>query len=166
MNPALSRIQSFPITWQHESSSARKDIREKVDILDLTTVQGPELPAAVQAIAPAETALLYTSLSQNSYKEDAPWGELNHTSFVWRNAHAKPLLAMDNATWANGTEQANPLRELHVPAFESGESRWMELVVNNIDDRGHPFHLVRSRFLISPSKIGWLTVTSMGMNSM
>ncbi len=151
MNPALSRIQSFPVAWPRNpsTSSPRKDVRETVDVFDLTSAQGQALSTAADQI-PAETAVLYTSLSQNSYKNDEPWGELNHTSFVWRDGHAKPLLAMDKTTWENGTEQANPLRKFRVPEFEGGEDRWMELVVNNIDDRGHPFHLVRFLTLTVP----------------
>lgn len=141
MNPALARIQTFPLTWPR-TASPRISIREQVKIFNLATAKGDE-HSIITLPQPAETAVLYTTVSPNSYKEDAPWGELNHTSFVWKDAHAKPLLAMDKGTWENGTEQANPMREFGVPKFESGEGRWMELVVNNIDDKGHPFHLVR-----------------------
>lgn len=148
MNPALARIQTFPLTWPR-TPSPRINVREQVDIFDLATAQGSDgdsVDSSITLPEPAETALLYTTVSPNSYKEDAPWGELNHTSFVWKDAHAKPLLAMDKKTWENGTEQANPMREFGVPKFAGGEGRWMELVVNNIDDKGHPFHLVRFFF--------------------
>jgi hypothetical protein len=35
-----------------------------------------------------------------------------------------------------------------VPGVEVG--RWVDIVVNNLDDRGHPFHLVRDDYLPFP----------------
>jgi hypothetical protein len=144
MNPALTRIQSFPLEIPATASHfGRKDSRENVEILDMKNVQGPSLPeGSAVGKAPAEIALLYTSLGISSFRNDEPWGEVNHTSWVWKDPKAKPLLAIDRTLWENGTQQANPLRKFSVPRYEAGPERWLELVVNNVDDKGHPFHLV------------------------
>lgn len=151
-NYALTRIQKFPLVWKRlsKATQARKDVREQVEVFDIKNAHGPELPAQ-SAIhdAPAETALLYTSLGISSFRNDEPWGEVNHTSWVWKDPQAKPLLALDRSEWAAGTEQANSLRTFHVPWYEAGQERWIDLVVNNIDEKGHPFHLV-SRNRTSP----------------
>lgn len=94
---------------------------------------------------PAETALLYTSLAINNFRHDEPWGEVNHTSWVWKDPKAKPLLAINRDEWADGTEQANTLRTFRAPWYRDGQDRWIDLVVNNVDDKGHPFHLVRGQ---------------------
>lgn len=146
-NYALTRIQTFPLTWTRlgrgQSPYTRQNVREQVDVFDIRTAHGPAMPgnSAIHA-APQETALLYTSLGTNSFKNDEPWGEVNHTSWVWKDPSAKPLLALDRDEWAKGTEQANQLRTFDTPWYAAGQERWIDLVVNNIDDKGHPFHLV------------------------
>ncbi|KAJ3494552.1 hypothetical protein NLG97_g4007 [Lecanicillium saksenae] len=144
-NWALERIQDFPLKWSKSSASGshvRKDVRKFVDIFNVKDAQGAEMPASSSIHnAPADTALLYTSMSINSFKENEPWAEVNRTSWVWKDPQAKPLLAIDRDEWADGTEQANPLRTFRSPWYESGQDRWIDLVVNNVDDRGHPFHL-------------------------
>lgn len=154
-NWALTRIQDFPLKWRRSSTSdhVRQDVRKRVDIFNMKDAHGIELPAdSAIPDKPDETALLYTSLSINSFKQDEPWGEVNHTSWVWKNPKAKPLLAIDSDEWADGTEQANNLRTFRAPWYESGQDRWIDLVVNNVDDKGHPFHLVREQRSFSQLK--------------
>ncbi|EGX88278.1 ferro-O2-oxidoreductase [Cordyceps militaris CM01] len=144
-NWALTRIQDFPLTWRRRSTAAslaRRDVRPAVAVFNMKDAHGAEVPpdAALHRDA-AETALLYTSLSINNFKKDEPWGEVNHTSWVWKDPRAKPLLALDADAWADGTEQANTLRTFRAPWYRDGHDRWMDLVVNNVDDKGHPFHL-------------------------
>ncbi|KAG5983224.1 hypothetical protein E4U55_000514 [Claviceps digitariae] len=161
MNPALTRVQNFPLQWTHShggSSSSNNKMKKKkrpaesqelVSVFNLQNAQGH--PVALDT-APPDTALLYTSLGINAFKHDEPWGELNHTSWVWRDPYAKPLLATDKNAWQTGTEQANPLRTFKVPWFEAGRKRWVDLVVNNVDDRGHPFHLHGHDFYVLQSR--------------
>ncbi|KAG5999529.1 hypothetical protein E4U43_002016 [Claviceps pusilla] len=153
MNPALTRMQEFPLNWtrSHISSGSAEvgDGWELVNVFNLENAQGH--PVALDE-APADTTVLYTSLGINAFKKNEPWGELNHTSWVWRDPYAKPLLAMDKNAWHSGTEQANPLRTFKVPRFEAGEQRWMDLVVNNVDDRGHPFHFHGHEFYVLASR--------------
>ncbi|UNI19384.1 hypothetical protein JDV02_005569 [Purpureocillium takamizusanense] len=155
-NPALTSKQSFSLAW---SDSLDTTFRRKtngmriVNIYDLADIQAPHVPTAYTLRnAPDEIALLYTSLAINSFKDDEPWGELNHTSWVWENPKAKPLLAMNKADWENGTVQANPMRSFHVPWFEADNERWLELIVNNVDDKGHPFHLHGYDFYVVASR--------------
>ncbi|KAK8931870.1 Laccase-2 [Metarhizium anisopliae] len=145
MNPALTRMQSFSLSWipSAETEHQREGNPPKVEIYNIQNAEGLLIPEdAPLRKNPVEIALLYTSLSINSFKNDEPWGELNHTSWTWKDPQAKPLLAIDRTEWENGTEQANPLRRFRVPRYEAGEDRWLDLVVNNVDDKGHPFHLV------------------------
>lgn len=144
-NWALTRIQNFPLKWRRSSASThlRQDPRKIVEIFNVKDAHGIEIPSdSGMHKEPAETALLYTSLAINNFKHDEPWGEINHTSWVWKDPKAKPLLALDRDEWADGTEQANTLRTFHAPWYQDGQDRWIDLVVNNVDDKGHPFHLV------------------------
>ncbi|XWW96247.1 hypothetical protein V2A60_004220 [Cordyceps javanica] len=143
-NWALTRIQDFPFKWHRLGASvrSRQDVRENVDVFNVRDARGVEIdPDSRIHQQPTETALLYTSLAINNFKHDEPWGEVNHTSWVWRDPQAKPLLALDRDEWANSTEQANNLRTFRAPWYQDGQDRWIDLVVNNVDDKGHPFHL-------------------------
>ncbi|QUC19070.1 uncharacterized protein UV8b_03311 [Ustilaginoidea virens] len=155
MNPALTRAQSFALEWVHcaHGRHDRNDIRDTVDMYDLNDAQGPVLARnSPVRKKPAEIALLYTSLAINSFKNDEPWGELNHSSWVWKDANTAPLLATHRTAWVNGTEQANPLRTFNVPQFAAGQDRWLDLVINNVDDKGHPFHLHGYQFYVLGSR--------------
>ncbi|KAG5922719.1 hypothetical protein E4U53_003672 [Claviceps sorghi] len=151
MNPALTRMQEFPLEWTTTTTTTKEqgESQELATVFHLHNAQGH--PAALER-APADTALLYTSLGINAFKNNEPWGELNHTSWVWRDLYATPLLAMDKDAWQNGPEQANPLRTFHIPWFAAGEQRWVDLVVSNVDDRGHPFHLHGHEFYVLASR--------------
>ncbi|KAJ6440222.1 laccase IV [Purpureocillium lavendulum] len=156
-NPALTSKQLFPLLWSEPIGTAdprtTPAAADAVDLYDMAHAEAPHMPhtSAVRQ-EPAELAVLYTSLAINSFKDDEPWGELNHTSWVWKDPSAKPLLATDRESWANGTAQANAMRNFHVPQFKAGEDRWLELVVNNIDDKGHPFHLHGYEFFVVASR--------------
>lgn len=147
-NWALTRIQDFPLQWRRSSASThvRHDIRKNVEVFNMKDAHGTETSSdSGVRKEPAETALLYTSLAINNFRHDEPWGEVNHTSWVWKDPKAKPLLALNRDEWANGTQQANTLRTFRAPWYQDGQDRWIDLVVNNVDDKGHPFHLVRNQ---------------------
>lgn len=92
---------------------------------------------------PAETSVLYTSMSVRSANDMKPVGSVNHTAWIVADSKASPLLALDRSQWDSVTKQPSPIWMLDVPWFpQSGNDRWMELVLNNFDDRGHVFHLV------------------------
>lgn len=99
--------------------------------------------AALSAKA-GETCVLYTKMSIRSSFHERPVGQVNHSAWVLADPSWPPLLALDRADWGNVTVQPNTIAELQVPWYrDSANTKWMELVINNMDDKGHPFHLVR-----------------------
>lgn len=146
INFALTRIQTFPLVWTRSNPQKQSKPR-KVDLqFDLKDAQGLELPSTSAIHNPAaETALLYTTLGLRTIVGNQPIGEVNHTSWLIANPQAKPLLALEPESWAGVTKQPSKVQKFHVPHFKassSNEERWMDLVVNNVDDKGHPFHVV------------------------
>jgi hypothetical protein len=69
---------------------------------------------------------------------NVPSGFINRTTWAPQTSPAKPLIEIERGMW-----DQNQL----VPVVEVG--KWVDLVVNNLDDRGHPFHLVRDDYFIS-----------------
>lgn len=92
---------------------------------------------------PRETAVLYTTMLVRAANHNRPVGTVNHTSWAVSDAKAQPLLSLDRQQWSSAVPQPTTAQTLKVPWFrESGPGKWLELVINNFDDKGHPFHLV------------------------
>lgn len=144
VNPALDPVQSFPISWPVSESESSRDKRDDGTIakqFDLHDAQGESLQASSPVhTKPDNLAVLYASLSIRSINNNHPTGDVNHTAWVLADPNAKPMLALDRADWGNVTKQPSPIQLFKVPYFEDGG--WMDLVINNMDDRGHPFHMV------------------------
>lgn len=149
-NFALTRIQSFPVSKSRQRRGTQPQFRERSDSdsppLYLADVQGPILDERAPSFqVPSETVVLYTTVQIRSSSHNQPVGIFNHSSWILNDSQAKPLLALDESDWEQVTNQPSAVQHLNVPSFSMGdaEEKWMELVVNNMDDKGHPFHMVR-----------------------
>jgi hypothetical protein len=147
-NFALTPRQSFPVLWSGDSSEdARKDDYKDDDLEPIAYFNLAEASGSpVMDIAkPVETSVFYTKMSIRSDTGLRPIGSVNHTTWRVADPKAPPLLALDRSQWDRVINQPSHMWTLDVPWYhESGEDRWMELVLNNIDDKGHVFHLVSS----------------------
>jgi hypothetical protein len=78
-----------------------------------------------------ETFLLYTKIEILSEYSNIPKGFINRT--FWETpSEAFPLREMGRGDWGNSW----------IPWTGPGKSNWIDIVVNNMDDKSHPFHLV------------------------
>lgn len=94
-----------------------------------------------------DVAVFYTRLEILAFHENAPLGVVNHSSWFVEDANAAPLLGQDRHEWATTITPPAVFGDLEmqrdVPWYrQSGPDRWMDFVVNNLDEKGHPFHLV------------------------
>ncbi|KAI9695153.1 MAG: hypothetical protein M1820_008859 [Bogoriella megaspora] len=83
-------------------------------------------------VSPANTIVLYTNTLMLAHQNNVPMGYINHTS--WRSSSA-PLILQPRTYWENGTQ--------FVPfiPYSDHEHAFVDIVINNLDDSGHPFHL-------------------------
>ncbi|KAJ5218927.1 multicopper oxidase-domain-containing protein [Penicillium cinerascens] len=144
-NFALTPQQSFPVIWRDKGDELRKDEprsdnNQPVPKFNLAQLSG-SVVADYVAKKPSETSVLYTSMSIRSASGLRPVGSVNRTTWVVADPRAPPLLALDQSEWNRVTKQPGPVWALDVPHYQSGEGKWMELVVNNPDHQGHVFHL-------------------------
>ncbi|TQV93610.1 ferro-O2-oxidoreductase [Cordyceps javanica] len=153
-NYALTRIQSFPVdnldATVERALSRREDA---VELLSLAELKGLALSdAAANATDPAETAVFYTTIRNRATHENRPAGLFNHSSWIVKDVFSPPLLAVDKAEWADLAKEPSPLQNFTVSTFEASgagdKTRWMDLVINNSDDKGHPFHLHGQSFYV------------------
>lgn len=115
----------------------------------LSETRGPQLEAMPGLETPAEKFVLYTSMSLSSEAGNRAVGTVNHTSWIVGDSKSSPLLSIAPENWAKVIKQPTRIQQLPVISLKSsGKNRWIELVVNNSDDKGHPFHLVRESLLL------------------
>lgn len=147
MNPALTTTQHFPFRWDHTPASSLLLTREDkiAKQFDLQDAQGETIdPKSGVHEKPSNAALFYTTIDIRAKQNNQPVGSVNHTSWILADPAAPPLLALDRTKWDGVTKQPSSRQKLHVPFFH--EDEWIDVVVNNGDDKGHPFHIVRSFF--------------------
>ncbi|ODA81348.1 hypothetical protein RJ55_04313 [Drechmeria coniospora] len=144
-NFALVPEQPFPLRWSRGRRSPEhgKQDADALPHLSLGDLQGAPLdPSTARIDEPAERAVLYLAMQVRAASHNHPVGTVNHTSWLTTGPMEQPLLALDRDAWAGAVEQPTSVQKLKVPWFkESGEGRWIELVLNNFDDKGHPFHM-------------------------
>jgi FtsP/CotA-like multicopper oxidase with cupredoxin domain len=87
-------------------------------------------------------------MSYLAINSNRPKGSINHTTWAVSERFT-PLLALERLTWP-----ADP--EPFIPETDGAE--WIDIVLNNFDDRGHPFHLHGHDFYVlashAPSRVG------------
>ncbi|KAJ9156673.1 Multicopper oxidase [Pleurostoma richardsiae] len=141
-NFALTPTQSFLLSAENsvEQTNAT-DMGNKTTLtrFDLQSAKGPTLahplPEADEAI------MLYSSVQILSHQNYRPMGFINHTS--WRPQDL-PLIAVDRDDWNQG----------QIVSWTGPEPAWVDLVINNIDGTGHPFHLHGFDFYVIASYEG------------
>jgi hypothetical protein len=98
--------------------------------VDLATLSSTEEPSHIVTAEEEQTILLYASTQTLSVHGNKPLGFVNHTS--WQ-PQSLPLLSQNRSSWDD-----NQL----IPFIGSGSKPTkVRLVINNLDDGAHPFHL-------------------------
>lgn len=151
-NPALRPNQSFPLFQglietpevktapsEHDTPLIRFDLAKAIPSFP----HGSPIP-----ITANQTILLYTRTEKLAKFANHPKGFINRTS--WSPQLSSPLISLPRAFWDNN--QLIPYIPFSTPAL------WIDLIVNNLDDGSHPFHLHGHSFYVlasSRSEHGW-----------
>ncbi|KAK3940215.1 multicopper oxidase-domain-containing protein [Diplogelasinospora grovesii] len=152
-NPALNPSQSFAIS---PSVSGLEEllppaVKAPLDLATLTPKDDqitPLLPVADQTI------LLYVKTQILAKFSNQPKAFINHTSW---EPQSPPLISLPREKW-----DKNQL----VPSIATTTSQenkkpvWVDIVINNLDDGSHPFHLHGHQFWVlssyrSPGREAW-----------
>ncbi|KAK2747994.1 hypothetical protein FQN57_001585 [Myotisia sp. PD_48] len=152
-NPALTDTQTFPILDPQISSNdvgalANNLIGHTSDYIDLSQLL---LPASSLTHLPNEadeTFVLYTVVSRLSRNGNSPFGYFNHTSWRPQAKPSLPLISLDRKNWD----------ENQFAISMGPKPIWVDLIVNNLDEGPHPFHLHGHNFYVLSlfeSTLGW-----------
>ncbi|KAG0648377.1 Diphenol oxidase 2 [Hyphodiscus hymeniophilus] len=96
-------------------------------------IEQPKKQAGHRAIGPmpesaGQTILVYTHIEMPAHDDQVTIGYMNQTNWI---PQVEPLLYVPREQWDN---------HQFMPTVKATED-WVDIVVNNFDDQGHPFHL-------------------------
>ncbi|PWY83987.1 hypothetical protein BO83DRAFT_352153 [Aspergillus eucalypticola CBS 122712] len=154
-NPALASVQTFDITNSPNNlSSSISSLNNTISLSEVATRKSllSGLPAKAH-----QTHVVYTKIEKLSINHNVPYGFFNRTS--WRPQIDTPLIDLPREKWdenqlvfSTGSTTSRPL------SSEQDQDLWIDLVVNNLDDSGHPFHMHGHHFYILrtyQAPVGW-----------
>ncbi|KAB8349427.1 hypothetical protein FH972_023454 [Carpinus fangiana] len=134
-NPALEVDHLIPVTLGSQKIFSAPPETTSIagnlsNVMALTTADIP--PEA------DETFVVYVTSVKLAHLDNIPTGFINHTT--WKPAQI-PLISSLRSTWDEN--QLVPF----IPLVESNPL-WIDVVINNLDDGSHPFHLHGNDFYI------------------
>ena len=152
-NPALQPLQSFPVTVTGVSSPASNTVASIIsDQINLQTVASPvetipQFPADDFPPSEQSTFVIYTTTMKLAKHHNIPMGFINRTSWSEQSSPPGALISLPRDQWDK--KQLVPLINVSSDNHEGPNSDlsfnnsndWITLVINNLDDGGHPFHL-------------------------
>ncbi|TVY35010.1 Oxidoreductase [Lachnellula occidentalis] len=154
-NPSLRPNQSFPLFTSAQVAGEKIKMHEIEQPMhfDLATANASKMHDYGDQLAEVaeQTILLYTKTQKLAKLSNHPAGFINRTSWAPQATPPFPLLSLPRSQW--DVNQFLPW----IPI--SAESRpWVEIIVNNLDDGAHPFHLHGNDFYVLAShrsEHGW-----------
>lgn len=116
------------------------------DLTTATAIARPQLPSKAD-----HTILLYAKTQKLSISSNHPAGYINRTTWTPQASPPYPLLALPRSEW--DSNQLVP----YIPISQSSKT-WIDIIINNLDDGSHPFHLHGYSFYVLASyrsEHGW-----------
>ena len=135
MNPALTPDQTFPISnilTRLPSQLGPLPTSRSGQEVDLGKVPSAQ---SILKYLPAEanqTYLVYTKVQKLSKNHNIPFGYFNQTTWRPQRNPYMPLIALSRNLWDSN--------QFYIST--GPDPVWVDLVVNNLDEGSHPFHLV------------------------
>ncbi|KAI5278760.1 hypothetical protein KEM54_004481, partial [Ascosphaera aggregata] len=127
-NAPLAGLTNFP-SLVDIPTSAHIDLSTLISALEIIR----EIPQYAN-----ETYMVYVNVIKKSINAFKPYSYLNHTSWKPQASPRVPLLGLPREEWDSnqlflvvGGSQRQ----------QAGGQRWVDLVVNNLNEGSHPFHM-------------------------
>ncbi|PYH92531.1 hypothetical protein BO71DRAFT_456948 [Aspergillus ellipticus CBS 707.79] len=133
-NPTLTPVQTFPISSKPLGHSF-SNISSLSDSMSLSEVATARSVLSALPENAHQTHVVYTKIEKLSRNHNVPYGFFNRTS--WK-PQTPPLIELPRENW---DENQLVMSTGSDASLSDQTGTWVDLVVNNLDDSGHPFHL-------------------------
>jgi hypothetical protein len=150
-NSALRPNQSFPLfpnrKLQDLNDEASLESPSHFDLSTATSLHRSNIPDTAN-----QTILLYTKTQKLSISSSHPTGYMNRTTWSPQSSPPYPLISLSRSQW-----DANQLIPF-IPLPTTASPLWVDVIINNLDDGSHPFHLHGYSFYVLASyrsEHGW-----------
>ncbi|RFN44680.1 multicopper oxidase [Fusarium flagelliforme] len=153
-NPSLDPIQAVPAFAEGVAEPHRNGAMLSPNATEIQVLNSENLKAAtrVTGIPPKaqQTIILYAKTEKLAHLNYKPVSFINHTS--WK-PQTPPLISQNRSSWDEN--QLVPL----IPITSEQPTR-VDIVINNLDDGAHPFHLHGHSFYVlssyrNPGRDSW-----------
>ncbi|CAI7589723.1 unnamed protein product [Penicillium crustosum] len=144
-NPVLTPDQTFPINYRSDAVEG-----PPLKAHHLNIGEAPSAPSILSSIPPTaqQTHMVYTKIQKMARYSNKPFGYFNQTTWRPQQDPPAPLASIPRAKW-----------DVNQFAITTGlEPVWIDLVINNLDEGSHPFHLHGHHFYIlavHQAEFGW-----------
>ncbi|KAJ5596865.1 multicopper oxidase-domain-containing protein [Penicillium hetheringtonii] len=148
MNHALTPDQTFPIHYQNTSTATDESVSSIRNSINLEEIPSSASVLAKLADKADETHVVYTKIQKMARLRNMPFGFFNMTIWKPQSDPQVPLIALPREKW-----DSNQFSITTGPG-----PAWVDLVVNNLDEGPHPFHMHGHHFYIlatHESTFGW-----------
>ncbi|RHZ59047.1 uncharacterized protein CDV56_108430 [Aspergillus thermomutatus] len=149
LNPALSAEQTFLITTDKTTSPQADSSNSKpYPKLNLETIPSSQTILSSLPKHANQTHVVYTKIQKLSKNHNVPYAYFNRTSWKPQSNPPSPLLYLPRDKWD----------ENQLSIATGPDPVWVDLVVNNLDEGAHPFHLHGHHFYVLhvyKAPIGW-----------
>ncbi|TKA76878.1 hypothetical protein B0A55_03204 [Friedmanniomyces simplex] len=133
-NPALASTQRMPVRWHGARQSAHSADEQPESHLDLQKLKAHEDGSKFMPVAANMTIVLYAITQKLAHLKNVPHGSINNTYWQPQSSPPGPLINLERTQWDK--HQFVP----HIP-YVLDSPLWVDIVLNNLDEEGHPFHL-------------------------
>jgi FtsP/CotA-like multicopper oxidase with cupredoxin domain len=136
-NPALNSSQTFSVLASPRRKPVSSAADSQHDYFNLQAAVSSIGNSHLSSVIPSKFVLYTTTMKLARY-HNIPMGFINHTSW---SPQATPLVLLDRHEY-DKNQLCPRLPMVHRNATLAPKlDGWVEVVVNNLDDGGHPFHL-------------------------
>ncbi|KAK1092608.1 hypothetical protein LTR48_004004 [Friedmanniomyces endolithicus] len=133
-NPTLASTQRISVEWHGARRSEHSADEQSESHLDLQKLKAREDGSKVIPATADMTIVLYAITQKLAHLKNVPHGFINNTYWQPRSSPPEPLINLDRTQWDK--HQFVP----HIP-YVPNSPVWVDIVLNNLDEEGHPFHL-------------------------
>lgn len=133
INPALTPDRTFPINYitsdAQKTEGSPPNTRNHINLEDV-----PSSPSILTHIPKEaqETHVVYTKIQKMARNHNVPFGYFNQTTWKPQQDPPAPLITLPQQQWDSN----------QFSFTANADSKWIDLVVNNLDEGAHPFHMV------------------------